>query len=347
MKILLVTHRYPPKTGGIETHVKELATQFVDRGHDVTVFSADAGSGVTSKQDSDGVRLRRFRSLHPGSSIYVAPQLAAAVRRAEADIVHAHNYHALPLFFAALGVSNEQFVVTPHYHGGSASRIRDRLLSVYRRLGRWALRQADARIVVSEWEREQIATDFGLDATVIPNGIDVGRFRAATPEERDRPYILCVGRLEAYKGIQHVIRTLPSLQEYELLVAGDGPYQEELKRIARENGVEDRVEFLGYVDDDRLPQLYRGARVYVTVSEFEAYGMTVAEALATRTPCVVRDAGALSDWIGNDGVVGIDETDVETIREACLRAAELSSVSAEKLLDWNEVTERVLATYHD
>lgn len=296
MKILFVTHRYPPHTGGVETHVKEIATRLVDRGHDVTVFSADAGSDVPSSEFDSGVRVQRFRSFSMGGAFYVAPQMAWAVRRSEAHVVHAHNYHAFPLFFAALGVSDERFVVTTHYHGESASGFRDALLSLYRPFGRWAIRKADEVIAVSEWEREQLREEFGVDASVIPNGVDVERFADAEPEKRKRPYLLCVGRLEEYKGIQHVVRALPKLPGYDLVIAGSGPYRDELEQIVLEEGVSDRVEFLGYVDDERLPGLYAGAEVYVTLSEFESYGLTVAEALAAKTPCVVREAGALRDW---------------------------------------------------
>jgi glycosyltransferase involved in cell wall biosynthesis len=170
------------------------------------------------------------------------------------------------------------------------------LLSGYRPFGRWAVRQADEVIAVSEWERDRLREDTGVEATVIPNGVNVERFAEAEPERRDRPYLLCVGRLEEYKGVQHVIRAMPELPEYDLVVAGTGPYRDELDWIASETGVRDCVDFLGYVKDDRLPKLYAGAEVYVTLSEFEAYGMTVAEALAAGTPCVVTDSGAIQQW---------------------------------------------------
>lgn len=345
MKILFVTHRYPPHTGGVETHVQEIATRLVDRGHDVTVFSTDAGPDVPSESTDDGVRVRRFRSVSPGGAFYVAPQLALAVRRADADIVHAHNYHAFPLFFAAVGVTDEQFIVTTHYHGESASEYRDILLSFYRPFGRWAVRQADSVITVSEWEQKNLHEDFGVDAKVIPNGVDVERFADAEPEERERQYLLCVGRLEEYKGVQHVIRMLPELSEYDLVVAGSGPYRDDLERIAREEGVADRVDFLGYVGDDRLPGLYAGAEVYMTLSEFEAYGMTVAEALAAGTPCVVRDTGALSDWTRYQSVVGVEIANPRHVADIC-HTAEGLDTQAVKVPTWNSVTTRAMEVYN-
>ncbi|MFB6129212.1 MAG: glycosyltransferase family 4 protein [Salinigranum sp.] len=349
MRLAYVTSRYPPHTGGVETHVSELASRFAARGHEVTVLSADAGTRVDGvrvarSERRDGVRVRRFRGIAPGGAFHVAPGIAPAVRRVDADLVHAHNYHSLPLLFAALGTSSGlPLVATPHYHGGSASDLRDRLLGAYRPLGEWALRRARAVVAVSEWERRRLAADFGVEATVIPNGLDVARFRDAEPVERERPYLLCVGRLEAYKGVQHVVGALPALTDppYDLLVAGAGPYGDDLRRIAREAGVGDRVSFLGYVPDEELPGLYAGASAFVTMSGFEAYGMTVAEALASGTPCVVRPAGALVDWTRRADCVAADVDEVAAgVRTAVGLAAPSDSLPA-----WEDVVERTGTVY--
>jgi glycosyltransferase involved in cell wall biosynthesis len=345
MKILFVTHRYPPRTGGVETHVQELATRLVERGHNVTVFSADDGPDVATGSTVNGVQVRRFRSVSPSGAFYVAPQMAIAVRRADADVVHAHNYHAFPLFFAALGITDERFVVTTHYHGESASGFRDALLSLYRPFGRWAVRKADKVTAVSEWEQDRLWEDFGVDATMIPNGVHVERFAEADPEERERPYLLCVGRLEEYKGVQYAIRTLTELEGYHLLVAGSGPYREDLERIAKEAGVADRVEFLGYVDHNRLPSLYSGAAVFLNLSEFEAFGMSVAESLAAGTPCVVRESGALADWTDYASVVG-----TTTVTPGAIREGVETIGSVEPSVDlptWSAVTDRLEAVYRE
>lgn len=348
MTVLLVTHRYPPRTGGVETHLRELATRLADCGEDVTVFSADDAPDVSTESVTNGVRIRRFRSLHPSGAFYVAPQMTRAIRRADADVVHAHNYHAFPHLFAALGVTDERFVVTTHYHGESASGIRDVLLSLYRPLGRWAVRKADTVVAVSEWERIRLREAFGVDAKVVPNGLTLRRFVDADPELRDQPYLLCVGRLEEYKGVQHAVRALSHLPAYELVVAGHGPYRDELERIAREADVTDRVTFLGYVVDDRLPGLYAGAEATLTLSSFEAYGMTVAESLAAGTPCIVREAGALVDWVGANGVVGVGAPEnTEALAQACCAAVDReASVTAAGILTWDEVTRRLIDTYY-
>jgi glycosyltransferase involved in cell wall biosynthesis len=344
MEICLVTPRYPPRTGGVETHVHELATGFADRSHAVTVVTADAETGLTERDERNGVTILRHRGFAPGGAFHVAPGVAATVRRLDADVVHAHNYHSLPLFFAALGVTDERFVATTHYHGESPSGLRNVLLRFYRPLGRWAVRRADARIAVSDWEARRLASDLGVDAVQIPNGIEVERFTDATPRDHGRPYLLCVGRLEEYKGVQHVIRAIPDIPEYDLLVAGSGAYRDNLESTAASVGVGDRVEFLGYVPDRQLPPLYAGADVYVSLSEFEAFGLTVGEALASGTPCVLRDAGALSDWCDRDDCICVSDASSENVAKAVRRASGRSA-SPEGLYDWDDVVESVLDEY--
>jgi len=326
VRILQVVPRYPPRTGGVETHVREISERLVDRGHDVTVATADAGADVSTVETRNGVAVRRRRGVAPDGAFHVAPGVVRSVRSMDADIVHAHNYHSLPLLFAALAVDDERFVATTHYHGASASAVRDRLLTVYRTLGRRALDRADAVVAVSDHERNLLRGDFGVDATVIPNGIDIDRFRGAEPRQRDRPYLLTVGRLEEYKGVHHVVRALSKLPEYDLLVAGSGPYADEIRAVAADAGVADRVELLGYVPDEELPGLYAGADAYATMSSFEAYGLSVGEALAAGTPCAVLAEGALADWTDRHDCVGASDAAPETvaaaIRETATRTAD-------------------------
>jgi glycosyltransferase involved in cell wall biosynthesis len=344
MKILQVIPRYLPQSGGVETHVKEISERLVDRGHDVTVMTADAGEEGSHRERRNGVQIKRYRSVAPSNAIHFCPQLFAAVRTTRSDIVHAHNYHSFPLVFAALGTDDRQFVVTPHYHGGSANSIRDRLLSVYRPLGQWAVRRANVVIAVSDWERDRLSEDFGIEATVIPNGVAVDRFAEATPVERDRPFLLTVGRLEEYKGVQHVIRAMTALPGYDLVVAGKGPHREELEEISRKEGVKNQVEFLGYVDDGKLPNLYAGAEIYITTSEFEAYGMTVAEALASGTPCIVSEDAALQGWAQHPSVACISDISAREIKKA-IRIASEEKIFNNSIKTWDEVTEKIENVY--
>ena len=404
MQVCFVTHRYPPQTGGVETHVRAVAVRLAERGHEVTVVSADRGVGGYPKELRDGVHVRRVRALAPGGAIHLAPGVCSTLRReaSEADVVHVHNYHSLPFTFGALCAPDTRLVATPHYHGESDDPLRDRLLSLMHPAGSRALGRADSVIAVSEWERERLRESFGVEPRVIPNGVVRERFADATPNDpaevgndpaevgndpaearndtnatpnettevgnetteadggsnkanADRPYLLCVGRLARYKGVDDAIRALAVLPDYELHVAGSGPDRERLERLAGEVGVADRVRFLGYVDDDRLPGLYAGAAAHLQLSTHEAYGLTVAESIAAGTPVVVRPTRALAEWTRHEGVTGVDthhdgdtggdEPTTQSIRRAVTTAVEGTAPDPTSVPTWDEVTDRLLAVY--
>jgi len=346
MNIIQVVPKYPPRTGGVETHVKEISERLVERGHNVTVLTADDGEDVRNAETRNGVEVIRHIGFAPNGAFHVAPGMLRTLRRHDADVVHAHNYHSLPLLFAAIAMNDARFVATPHYHGGSASSFRDRLLSLYRPAGSWALRQADTIIAVSEWEREQLESEFDVGVLVIPNGVDIERFQNTEQKQCERPYLLTVGRLEKYKGVQHIIRALPNLPEYDLLVAGSGNYEPQLRDIVNKVEIKSQVKFLGYVPDEDLPRLYAGAEAFVTLSSFEAYGMTVGEALAAGTPAVVRERGGLIDWSKRNDCTGVTSTDPESVTKA-VEEAVCSDFSTESLPTWDETADRIEDCYED
>jgi len=338
VNLLQVSPRYPPHTGGVEKQVQELSERLVDRGHEVTVVTADAGDDVERQETRDGVTVRRHGSLTPEGAIHFAPEIRRAVQQSDADLVHAHNVHSLPLPIACFS-ANAPVIATAYYHGASSSRWRNALWVPYRPVARQALRRARSVTAVSEWERRTIQDDFGVDPEVIPIGLETATFRNATPVDRDRPYILTVSRLEEYKGVQHAIRALPELPEYDLLVAGDGPYRDDLESVASEVGVADRVEFLGNLDHDVLPGYYAGAAAYCSFSEFESFGITVAEALASGTPAVVLEATALADWTTRSDVVGVSSVDTQSVAGAIDDAIGRDAPSA-SIATWEDTVDR-------
>lgn len=119
------------------------------------------------------------------------------------------------------------------------------------------------------------------------------------PAEGQRPYFLFVGRLEKLKGLQEVIPFFAQQDQVDLLVAGTGQYEPELKRLARDSP---HVTFLGSLPFERLRQLYAHALAVVVPSLcYETFGLVVAEAFSLKTPVIARDIGALSELVTMSG----------------------------------------------
>jgi glycosyltransferase involved in cell wall biosynthesis len=119
------------------------------------------------------------------------------------------------------------------------------------------------------------------------------------PRPHDRPYCLFVGRLEIIKGVQDLIGIWDEVTECDLLIAGTGTYEGELRRMAAANP---RIRFLGGQSQAALGPLYFHAVACLVPSiTYETFGIILVEAFARKTPVVVRDLGALPEVVQESG----------------------------------------------
>ncbi|MBW8041912.1 MAG: glycosyltransferase family 4 protein [Planctomycetes bacterium] len=115
----------------------------------------------------------------------------------------------------------------------------------------------------------------------------------------DRSYFLFVGRLERIKGLQTIIPTFRKLSDVDLVVAGSGTYEQQLRRMAE--GAPN-IRFVGRADVRQLHRLYRDAIATIVPSLcYETFGIIVAESFAARTPVIVRDHSSLREFIESYG----------------------------------------------
>jgi phosphatidylinositol alpha-1,6-mannosyltransferase len=184
---------------------------------------------------------------------------------------------------------------------------------------RWGTERADLVLAVSRYTRAQVLSWAAIDperVAVLPNTV-AGRFK---PGDRsaarlrfglgNEKALLTVGRLaasERYKGHDRVIEALPSLiaagHDVQYLIAGDGDDRPRLEALAHSAGVSERVRFLGAVNGECLPDLYRAADVFVMPSAGEGFGIAYLEAMGCGTPAIGIAVGGAPDALG-DGAVG-------------------------------------------
>jgi glycosyltransferase involved in cell wall biosynthesis len=347
MRIAQVCPRYSPDIGGVETHVAEISRRLVARGHDVTVLTTDPSGRLPRSEVLDGVKVLRFPAFAPGDAYYISPSLFSYLRHDRGfDIVHAHGYHALPALFASYA-SAKRFVFTPHYHGHGHTWLRNLLLRPYGVPGKRVFAKAGRVLCVSEYEKRLVCRDFPSACnkiSIVPNGVNKADFNAVEPWPKGLKLILYVGRLEEYKGVQYAIRALKFLPWHRLLIIGKGPYKEALLQEAKAAGVQDKVAILEGQSRESLLRWYATADVFVMLSTAEAYGITVAEALSAKVPCIVAKGSALEEFVDGGSCMGVDlpidgETLAKLIGEA--RFTEIPK----SVLDWDQVTERLLDAY--
>src|SRR6266542_6099753 len=308
MKIGLVTPYVYPLPGGVNEHVHYLYEGLRARGHDVRIISSS--HGLQRASEGDVIRLGKGFSVPANGSVgtvtlsprYLS-QAADTLEEERFDLLHFHEPFVPFLSPIVLRLSTSVNIATFHAYGGfsPAYEFGSRVLGGY-------AERLHGRIAVSAAARHFIDRYFPGDYKVIPNGVDVDRFRRAVPIARWQDgtrNILFVGRHEPRKGLLHLLKAYRILRKTgcpcRLLIVGTGPQEKEARRyvLTRRLG---GVEFLGRVTDTEKAQLFRTADVFVApATGREAFGIVLLEAMAAGCPIVA------SDIHGYKGVVKRDE----------------------------------------
>ena len=313
LRVLQATARYFPYTGGVETHVYEVARRLAERGTEVTVLSTDPTGQLPAEEQKDGVHLLRVRAWPNKEDLYIAPRLYESIANGNWDVVHCQGIHTLaaPLIMFASWKAKIPYVVTFHTGGHSCS-WRNAIRGAQWRALKPFLAWADKLIGVSRFEADLFRTRLRLPGrkfTVIPNGSNLPR-----PESeicapgQDGTLIVSVGRLERYKGHHQVIAALPRLlqarPDVHLRIIGSGPYEAALRAQARDLGVAEHVEIGPIPPTDRhgMACALSRASLAVLLSEYEAHPIAVMEALSLGVPMLVADTSGLRE-IAEQGFV--------------------------------------------
>jgi len=350
MKILEVCHRYYPYIGGVEEHVKNISERIAKK-FSVTVCTTDPSNELPNYEVVSGVEVKRFRCWAPNEAYYFSRALKRYLTENSEnyDVVHAHHYHAFPSLYAAQTKGNKRFVFTPHYHGEGHTFFRSLLHIPYKHVAKKIFEKADSVVCVSNHEKRLIIEKFNLDSkkfVVIPNGVDMKEFEGFQKKKGEKKVILCVSRLERYKGVQYLIEALARLsQDVVLEVVGDGPHKESLIELTRKLGAEGRVKFFGNLPRKALLQKYARADLFALLSTHEAFGICIAEALVSKTACIVANTSALKEWVDNKNCFGIDlPIDVNKLVELIGRVIGMK-VTGVSLMDWDDVVKQLLRIY--
>ncbi len=309
--LLNATFLDPSASGGPETYLRGLARALADEFPEVRLTVATTHSGaralradgwtawaqVAELPCEDGQRLRR--------QIAEQALVPALARRRGADLVHsvASTAPIRALSPAVITLHDVTFLVRPTFGAVTTWGMREVITR--------AARHADALITGSAAARDEICAVLHMD----PGDFVVvhhGRGRAARPAAgdeadarrrfalRDAPVILCVGAKRPHKNQEVLVRALPELPGPVLVLAGHAePYEDELRRIAREAGVEDRVRFVGYVPDDVLEALWALCACAAFPTLGEGFGLPLVEAMDRGVAIAASDIPVLRE-VGGD-----------------------------------------------
>ena len=242
------------------------------------------------------------------------------------NLIHAH--WLIPQGLVSLlgrRITGSRIPVLCTSHGGDLYGLEGKIMN---RIKRWVISNSDAFAIVSRSMREDVAR-LGAGhkpVQVIPMGVDLKNRFVPADTRNSEDSILFVGRLVEKKGVRYLIEAasliLDRFPDANIRIAGDGPDMDKLKRLCRELGVNDRVRFLGAVENESLPALYQTTDVVVFPSlvagggDREGFGLVLVEALGCECAAVVTDLPAMRDIVldGKNGLV-VPQKNAEKIAE--------------------------------
>jgi glycogen(starch) synthase len=382
----MLSWEYPPViVGGLGRHVHALATGLAAAGHEVTVVTRHA-PGAATEEYAEGVRIVRAPE-DPARFALATPSLLAwtmafnhtltraalrAAATASFDVIHAHDW--LVTHTAVTLKEHLDLPLVATIHATEAGRHQGWLPEDLNRsihsVEWWLAREACRVVVCSEYMKWEVGRLLDLPperVDVIPNGVDTDAWvstedaiaRARRRHGGRGPLIGYAGRLVYEKGVQHLVEAVPPLRRrhpgLRVVVAGDGPYRQELQDQARKLHVGNTVSFAGFVGKE-LPAILAATDATVVPSLYEPFGMVALEAAAAGAPLAVARTGGLVEIVDHD-VTGLTFPPHETagLVEAVdsllvdKRAARQMAVEARAMLTeryaWTGIAASTAGTY--
>jgi glycosyltransferase involved in cell wall biosynthesis len=329
LSVMMLTWEFPPRIiGGISPHVYYLSRSLARNGVKVFVVTCDF-PGAPQHEVLDGVEVYRvdsYRNPSPDFATWVylmnvnmQKEAATIIRNLDenVDVIHAHDW-----LVATAGIGLKHVFRKPLFatiHSTEIGRRNGIHLDHERMIHEteaWLTYEAWKVICCSDYMVSHVRWAFGLPPdkqVMIPNGVntdvyaeaqskDLTQFRRrfALPGER---IVLFVGRLVYEKGVHVLVNAIPKVLEKvnaKTVIVGNGYMKEQISGIVKGLGIDQKVMFTGFVDDETLRRLQTCADVSVVPSLFEPFGIVALEAMAAKSPVVVSDTGGLAEIVDHD-----------------------------------------------
>lgn len=289
MRFAFVVNNYPPRVGGVELHVRNLARQLRAQGHDVLVITLADVPGVVVEDGIEVVRMPehlRVGDIFGFPSLGTTRRVARLLREHRIDVVSVHT-RFFPMSWVGLRAAARTGAVVIHTEHGSDHVVSDSpLISMVSKavdltMGRAVLRRATDVLGVSENVVAFVRRLSGrTDASVFYNAIDSA---PAGIDRTPRPHLAFVGRLVPGKGADAFVETVRLLvadgRDVTAEILGDGVSRPEIEKAVGLAGLRDRVAVRGRVDADEVSRSLAGAVLVNPSTLAEGFQTTLLEAL--------------------------------------------------------------------
>jgi len=307
MRIVIIVNLFPPKwIGGTEIASYCIAEHLAKRKHDVHIITSLDHDLVKNRSYEKGFHIHRISviPIRTIGLIFFWVDIFRMIKKIDPDIVHAQS-----LIFAIPALISKKLLKIPYIVWGQGSDVY--LQDCFMKLvSNTIIKNADSAIALTKNMKELMQAIYNRDIVIIPNGIDLGDYRDEPdepPRETLGKRILFVGRFNPVKGIQYLVRAMKIvcevLPDAKLILVGDGEERENLEHLTNSLGIRDRVDFVGMIPHEKIPDYLCQADIFVLPSLSEGFPLVILEAMACGLPIVATRVGGVPDII-EDGVNG-------------------------------------------
>ena len=329
MKVLQLGKFYPIR-GGVEKVMWDLTRGLGERGIDCDMLCATRrNDGIDAehlplfrKEGKTGIlqvnsyaRVIMVRAWFKAAATMISPAMIFWLRkhRKEYDIIHIH--HPDPMACLALFLSGYKGRVILHWHSDIITQ--KFFLAFYKPLQSWMIRRAECIIgttpvylknspCLKKVQDKTVVVPIGIEP-VVTDPAEVEKIRAAYPGKK---IVFSLGRLVPYKGFGYLATAAKHLgPEYQILIGGTGPLQENLQAEIDAMDVQENVRLVGYIEDRMLPAYFGACDVFAlsSIMKTEAFGIVQLESMSCGKPVIATEIpGSGVAWVNESGVSGLN-----------------------------------------
>jgi glycosyltransferase involved in cell wall biosynthesis len=245
-------------------------------------------------------------------------QTRKIAREFKPDIIHGNiGYPGAFWSWCMSKILRKQFILTEH------TRITNNFrTSIHKLLTLFSIKRAASIVAVSQWHADEIFSFVNHAPVVIPNIIDVEKFRDVRPSPVFPPVqIGFLGGLNTHvKGLDLLLKALSAIKEdFTLHIGGKGKHLEEYKMMSENLGIREKCLFYGFVRHDEVPEFMKRLHFFVSASRFETFGIVMVEAIACGLPVLATDSGGSREFMQPENGILIPAEDAESLKAGVLK----------------------------
>lgn len=371
MRILVISHEYPPIGGGGANACLFLSKEFAQSGNQVTIVTAWFKGEKASETTRENVQIYRVkckRKKKETSSFFeMFTYLLAAWKKAD-KLASTEHYDICLVFFGIpsgpIALYLRKKYKLPYIlrlGGGDIPGAQKRFKYMYKILNPFIhnIWKNSARLVANSEGLKKRALNYEnkYPIDIIENGVDTIFFSPNQKETREFIYILFVSRLIEGKGLQYIIPTLKDVnrdvidkcgKSIQLVIVGDGPYRDQLETLVSQTDTSEIVKFEGRKPKEEIKYYYQNADLFILPSLSEGMPNVVLEAMACGLPILMTPCEGSDELIKDNGIISTLEEFPSNLVALCtdvkLRAemGKNSLYRVESNFQWGSIAKRYM-----